>query len=89
MIEVVSGDHLARMQEVIQLIQSAKLHDAEHVIETMIAGTAAPGLTDSEMHLRLAASSAAVASGACHSSLGALLGGDFVVRGGRNDRGGP
>ena len=59
-IELVSGEHLDRMQDAIQLIESAELHDAEHLIEGMIAGTAAPGVTSSEMHLRLAASSAVV-----------------------------
>ncbi len=61
-IELVSGEHLARMNEAIQLIESANLHDAEHMIESMIAGTAAPDVSDLEMHLRLAASSAVVAS---------------------------
>jgi len=59
-IELVSGGHLARMQEAIQLIGSANSHDAEHMIEGMIAGTAAPDVTGSELHLRLAASSAVV-----------------------------
>lgn len=59
-IELVAGSHLASMQEAIQLIESANLHDAEHMIEGMIAGTAAPDVTSPEMHLRLAASSAVV-----------------------------
>ena len=36
------------------------MHDAEHIIEGMISGTAAPDVTGPEMHLRLAASSAVV-----------------------------
>ena len=59
-IDLVSGDHLVRMREAIQLIEGADLHDAEHMIEGMIAGTAAPDVTSPEMHLRLAASSAVV-----------------------------
>ena len=62
-IELVTGSHLASMQEAIQLIESANLHDAEHMIEGMIAGTAAPDVTSPEMHLRLAASSAVVENG--------------------------
>ncbi len=59
-IELVSGEHLARMKDAIQLIEGANLHDAEHMIEGMIAGTAAPDVTGSELHLRLASSSAVV-----------------------------
>ena len=59
-IELVLGEHLGRMQEALRLIESANLHDAEHMIEEMIAGTAAPGVTGPDMHLRLAASSAVV-----------------------------
>ena len=61
-IELVSGEHLARMGDALRLIESANPHDAEHVIEGMIAGTAAPDVTSPEMHLRLAASSAIVVS---------------------------
>ena len=61
-IELVSGEHLALMQEAIQLIEGPNLHDAEHTIEAMIAGTAEPDVGILEMHLRLAASSAVVAS---------------------------
>ena len=59
-VELVSGEHLARMQEAMRLIDSANLHDAEHMIEEMIAGTAAPDVTGLELHLRLASSSAVV-----------------------------
>ena len=48
------------MQETILLIDGANLHDAEHMVEGMIAGTAAPDVTSLEMHLRLAASSTIV-----------------------------
>ncbi len=59
-IGLVEGEHLARMQEAIQAMESENLHDAEHIIESMIAGTAAPDVTGPEMHLRLAASSSVV-----------------------------
>ena len=57
---LVTGDHLARMQESLRLIEEGDLHDAAHLIEGMIAGTAAPDLTEPAMHLRLALSAAAV-----------------------------
>ena len=58
--QLVSGDHLAQMQESLRLIEQGDLHDAAHVIEGMIAGTGVPDVTEPEMHLRLALSSAAV-----------------------------
>ena len=58
--QLVSGDHLARMQESLLLIEQGDLHDAAHLIEGMTAGTAAPDVTEPAMHLRLALSSSAV-----------------------------
>ena len=55
-IEVVTGDQLARMQDVRRLITAGRLHDAEHVVEEMLAGEADPKLTPSQLHLRLALS---------------------------------
>ena len=59
-IDLVAGEHLVRMEDALKLIEGADLHDAEHMIEAMLAGTAAPDVTSPEMHLRLAASSAVV-----------------------------
>ena len=79
-IELVSGGHLARMQEAMRFVESANLHDAEHTIEEMIAGTAAPDVTALELHLRLASSSAVVenAEDAIHhlEHFSALIGSD-------------
>jgi len=56
-IELVEGDHLARMRESLRILEAGNLHDAEHVIEGMLAGTATPGLDQKEVHLRLAITS--------------------------------
>lgn len=58
--QLVLGDHLARMQESLRLIEEGALHDAAHLIEGMIAGTAVPDVTEPAMHIRLALSSTAV-----------------------------
>ena len=56
-IELVEGDHLAKMRESLQTIEAGNVHDAEHTIEDMLAGTASPGLDEKEVHLRLAITS--------------------------------
>ncbi len=59
-IELVEGDHLARMRESLRTVEAGNLHDAEHIIEDMLAGTASPGLDEKEVHLRLAITSVKV-----------------------------
>ena len=56
-IDLVEGDHLARMRESLLTVESGNLHDAEHMVEEMLAGTASPGLDEREVHLRLAITS--------------------------------
>ena len=56
-IELVEGDHLARMRVSLRTVETGNLHDVEHIIEDMLAGTADPGLDDIEVHLRLAITS--------------------------------
>ena len=56
-IELVEGDHLARMNESLRVLEAGNLHDAEHIIEDMLAGTADLGLHEEEVHLRLAVTS--------------------------------
>lgn len=53
-IELVEGDHLARMVEALRTVEDGSSHDAEHIIEDMLSGTASPGLAEPEVHLRLA-----------------------------------
>ena len=55
-IELVQEDteHLHQMEEVLEALQAGDVHRAEHPIEAMLAGTAEPNLTPTEMHLRLA-----------------------------------
>ena len=53
--ELVQGDHLARMLEVLDDLKGGQLHDAEHTIQEMLP-RAGPGLTEDKMHLRLALS---------------------------------
>lgn len=60
-IELVAGDHLARMQKAASEVREGQLHPAAHtVVENMLAGIAAPGLTKQEMHLQLAISASRV-----------------------------
>ena len=56
-VELVEGDHLARMNESLRALEAGNLHDAEHIIEEMLAGTADLGLHEEEVHLRLAVTS--------------------------------
>ena len=54
-IELVEGDHLARMQHVLQELEEGHTHDAAHTIEDMVAGTVFPELVELRMHLLLSA----------------------------------
>ena len=56
-IELVTGDHLHQMEEVLTMLDEGQLHDAEHAIEGMLAGTAVTDLTLEAVHLELALSS--------------------------------
>ena len=53
-IDLVTGDHLHEMEEVLTMLQEGHLHDAEHAIEGMLAGTAVTDLTLGVVHLELA-----------------------------------
>ena len=56
-ITLVEGGHLARMRESLQIIEAGNIHDAAHIIEDMLAGTASPELDEMKVHLRLAITS--------------------------------
>ena len=45
------------MEAVLASLEAGALHDAEHEIEEMLAGTAEPALSMDELHLQLALSS--------------------------------
>ena len=51
------GAHRDAMEAVLGSLESGALHDAEHEIEEMLAGTAEPALSMGELHLQLALSS--------------------------------
>lgn len=53
-ISSVKGRHRDRMEEVRGHLQAGDTHEAEHVIEEMLAGTAEPDLAQTTLHLRLA-----------------------------------
>src|SRR5215216_1494479 len=53
-IEVVKGEHLEAMKKARTLLREGDLHEAEHLIEEMLAGKAKPDLTLNELNLRLA-----------------------------------
>lgn len=53
-IKLVRGKHLAAMKEARQHLEAGDAHEAEHLIEGMLAGTAKPDLTFAALHLRLA-----------------------------------
>ncbi|MFQ5875072.1 MAG: c-type cytochrome, partial [Dehalococcoidia bacterium] len=55
-IELVEGDHLARMQAILQQLEEGEIHEAAHGIQVMLAGTAVPGLSVTQMHLQMALS---------------------------------
>jgi hypothetical protein len=56
-IELVTGDHLARMQQTRQMVEQGNLHEAGHIVKDMLSGTPSLELSSEEMHLRLALSS--------------------------------
>jgi len=56
-IDLVTGDHLARMQAILQELKAGDLHEVTHNIEGMLAGTADPTLAIGDMHLQMALSS--------------------------------
>jgi mono/diheme cytochrome c family protein len=53
-IEVVKGEHLKAMKKARALLREGDLHEAEHLIEEMLAGKAKPELTLNQLSLRLA-----------------------------------
>jgi mono/diheme cytochrome c family protein len=53
-IEAVKGEHLAAMKEAREHIREGDLHEAEHLIEEMLAGKAKPDLGLAQLYLRLA-----------------------------------
>ena len=57
---VESAHHRGRMEGVLEALDGDKLHDAEHSIEEMLAGTAEPELSLGELHLQLVLSALAV-----------------------------
>ncbi len=54
--ELVEGEHLVRMQAVLQQLQGGDFHEATHGIQEMLAGTAESDLATGAMHLQLALS---------------------------------
>lgn len=59
-ISLVTGQHLAQMNEAKASIEAGDIHEGTHIIENMLAGTQVNDLTPSEMHARLARSSVLV-----------------------------
>jgi hypothetical protein len=55
-IEAVRGEHLAAMKRARALLREGELHEAEHLIEEMLAGKAKPELSREMLSLRLALS---------------------------------
>lgn len=53
-IELVRGQHLRAMREAERLLRAGNLHEAEHIVERMLAGRAKPDLTPEQLHLQLA-----------------------------------
>lgn len=66
--DLVTGQHLAQMNEARAEIEAGELHEGLHIIENMLAGVQVEDLTPSEMHAGLARSSALIddAIGALH-----------------------
>ena len=56
-IDLVQGDHLARMQNALAELQTGNIHDAGHEIEEMLAGVLEDELSGTTMHVTLALSS--------------------------------
>ena len=59
-IELVEGDHLARMQQAQEHLESGNTHDAAEAVEEMLAGILVGEFGQASMHLRLALSSVRV-----------------------------
>ena len=57
---LVTGEHHQRMVAILESLKAGETHDPEHDIEEMLAGTASPGLSLFELHLRQALVSIAV-----------------------------
>ena len=55
-IQTVKGEHLEAMKEARRFSRGGELHEAEHLIEEMLAGKAKPGLSRERLSLRLALS---------------------------------
>ena len=53
-IETVQGEHLEAMEEARRHLRAGELHEAEHLIEEMLAGKAKPELSRERLSLRLA-----------------------------------
>jgi mono/diheme cytochrome c family protein len=53
-IQTVKGEHLETMQEARKMLRAGELHEAEHLIEEMLAGKAKPELSRERLSLRLA-----------------------------------
>lgn len=58
------GEHQDRMKVIREDLQVSNIHDAEHEIEEMLAGKAAPDLTLAQLHLRQALVTLAVEAAA-------------------------
>jgi hypothetical protein len=54
------AEHRRSMSQVMEDLNAGRLHEAEHVIEGMLAGTAEPELGLAELHLQIALSSLSV-----------------------------
>ena len=70
--EVVTGEQLEAIHEAQVLVQAGELHDAEHLIEDLLAGSTTPELDAHQLHLRLALEALALDQ----EALAALRGGD-------------
>ena len=55
-IGLVEGEHLGLMQEALAKTQAGETHEAQHMIEAMMADVAPPGETLDRLHLKLALS---------------------------------
>jgi len=52
----ITAEHRAAMERATELLREGDLHEAEHLVETMLAGRAEPTLTSTKLHLQLALS---------------------------------
>ena len=57
---VEDADHRRQMEEVLDALDENRLHDAEHSVEGMLAGTAETDLSPGELHLQMVLSALAV-----------------------------